>query len=120
MLPKINRGLGKDEIDAVFASNSSTKNEYFTILKREVVGEANPRFAVLVSKKLAKRAVDRNKIKRMIFAQIQENLAAFKPGHYVVVVKNTKFFLRNSVIARTEGTWRSSFSKDEIASLRSQ
>jgi ribonuclease P protein component len=87
MLPKKNRGLGKEEIDAVFAKNTSTKNEYVTILKREIKEEVNPRFAVLVSKKLAKRAVDRNRMKRLVFDQIQENIFVYKPGHYVVLVK---------------------------------
>ena len=89
MLPKINRGLGKDEIDAVFTKSATSKNEYFTVLKKEVEGETNPRFAILVSKKLAKRAVDRNRMKRLVFDQIQKELATYKPGHYVVLIKKS-------------------------------
>ena len=89
MLPKINRGLGKDEIDAVFANTTATKNEYFTVLKREIKDETQPRFAILVSKKLAKRAVDRNRMKRLVFDQIQEELSNYSPGHYVVLIKKS-------------------------------
>jgi ribonuclease P protein component len=117
MLPKINRGLGKGEIDVVFANNTSTKNDYFTVLKKEIEGEVNPRFAIIISKKVAKRAVDRNRIKRLIFDQIQKELTTYKPGHYVVLVKNTKFLNDNLSL---RGAKRRSNLKTRIATLRSQ
>lgn len=90
MLPNKYRGLGKGEIDAVFTNRSATKtvgkNEYLTVLYRQVVDEQFPRFAIMVSKKIANKAVTRNRIRRLIFDQLQPKLTTYQPGHYVMIV----------------------------------
>lgn len=45
------------------------------------------RFAFIVSTKVSKKAVDRNRIKRMMRQAVRVTLANFKPGDYVVIVK---------------------------------
>jgi ribonuclease P protein component len=46
-----------------------------------------PRFTVIVSTKVSKRAVERNRIKRVLREAIRGDLSAFRPGDYVIIVK---------------------------------
>jgi len=57
------------------------------------VKTTNPvsRFAVVVSKKIAKHAVDRNRIKRLVREAIQHLLPTIKPGFDFVLIAKTNF-----------------------------
>lgn len=48
-----------------------------------------PRFGFIISKKIDKRAVVRNKLKRVFCQAVQQNLAQFKPGDYLFLVKRS-------------------------------
>lgn len=52
------------------------------------------RFAVIVSKKVCKNAVNRNRIKRRIRHQLQEFLADIPPGYLVAISANRSRPLR--------------------------
>lgn len=56
----------------------------FTPVKR-----GNPRYAVVVGKKNFKHAVDRNRIRRQIYAQMQEVLAPVQQDFHVICLYNT-------------------------------
>lgn len=45
------------------------------------------KITVVVSVKVSKRAVDRNRIKRVIRETIRPNIGNFKPGNYAILVK---------------------------------
>ncbi len=60
-------------------------NPYFVIKISPSSEEA--KVTVVVSVKVSKRAVDRNRIKRVIRETIRPNIAKFKPGNYAVLVK---------------------------------
>ncbi len=48
-----------------------------------------PRFAVVVSKKISKKAVERNLFKRRVFASIQELYQDFSPSDYIIILNSS-------------------------------
>jgi len=84
MLPKINRLKKKKDIERVFRSGKGIKED-FLILKTAQSSLKNPRFAFIVSSKVSKKAVLRNKIRRRL-----SKLAALKIGK---IKKNIDFVL---------------------------
>ncbi|MBI2025875.1 MAG: ribonuclease P protein component [Candidatus Levybacteria bacterium] len=60
----------------------------FFKLKLIKSGESNPKFAFVISKKIDKRAVYRNRIKRSLAKIVARILLDIKPGHnFIFVVK---------------------------------
>ena len=85
MLSKRNR-LNKDkDIKTVFAKGRGFFSPYFLVKKLSISSEK--KFTVLVSTKVSKKAVVRNKIKRILREAIRLNLANFSPGHYIFTAK---------------------------------
>lgn len=58
------------------------------VLKTAINGESNSRFGFIVSKKIDKRAVVRNKIKRILRSCAEKNLKKIKPGFdFLLILK---------------------------------
>ncbi len=75
-LPKRARLLKASEFNRVFDEASRSSDQYFTVLARQN-DLAYPRLGLAVSKKKAKLAVTRNRLKRIIresFRQMQQQL----------------------------------------------
>lgn len=50
------------------------------------------RFAVVISKKVLKHAVDRNRVRRRVYEAVRLNFAAFPPKHdYILVIYSRDF-----------------------------
>jgi len=62
------------------------------------------RFGVIISKAVFKKAVDRNRLKRLIFDFIQKKQSGFKNGDYLIIALASASQLenRNSVFAELE------------------
>jgi ribonuclease P protein component len=86
MFAKKNR-LGKtSDVQKTFAVGRGFFNPYFSL--RFVAKAAAPaRITVVVSTKVAKRAVVRNKIKRVVREQIRLRLAQMRSGDYAIVAR---------------------------------
>src|SRR3984957_7379 len=85
MLKKANR-LAKDkDIQRTFARGRSFFNPFFSI--KFAQAPEPPRFTVVVSTKVFKNAVARNRLKRLVREYLRKNLASFKKGHYVIMAK---------------------------------
>lgn len=85
MLKKVNR-LAKDrDIQTAFVRGRTFFNPYFTI--KFVPSRTIPRFTVVVSTKVFKNAVARNRLKRILREYIRKNLGGFKNGDYVIIAK---------------------------------
>lgn len=54
-------------------------------IKALVVQTPSSRFAVVVPKKISKRAVDRNRTRRRIYEIIRVNYAQIKPGYTIII-----------------------------------
>lgn len=93
MLAKGSR-LSKHQVEYVLQNGSRSSSRYFfatTLLSGPAVTLSKPRFAAVVSKKVAATAVERNNIRRRAYNAIRGALQATatlkKPCAMVVVVK---------------------------------
>ena len=87
--PRAARLLDGRAYDAVFADNHRVADRYWTVLVHRVRDGAPPgraaRLGLAVAKKRARRAVDRNRIKRVARESFRHARAALE-GHHVVVM----------------------------------
>jgi len=88
MLAFKNRLKKQKDFERVFKDGEGFK-QGFLYLKVIKNGLQSTRFGFVVSKKFSKKAVDRNKAKRVIREIIKNNLSEIKSGLDVVVVVNS-------------------------------
>ena len=85
MLKKANRLAKAKEIEAAFARGRTFFNPFFTV--KFLPSASKKQFTVVVSTKVYKNAVSRNRIKRILREHIRKNLGSFKTGSYVIITK---------------------------------
>lgn len=85
MLPEENRLKKTKDIEWVFRAGNGHKED-FLFLKLAKNNLRVSRFAFIVSKKIAKKSVVRNKIKRLLREAVRKKLSETKVGFDVVVV----------------------------------
>ena len=85
MLKKENRLRSKKEFEAVKAGGCMHQTKYFGWLELRV-GEGGKQFGMIISKKISKRAVDRNRIRRRLAESIKNNLERVEEGVRVLVL----------------------------------
>lgn len=85
MLPKNYRLRLKNDFDRLFKEGKFAGQVFFTLgfIKNKM---ANSRFAVIVGKKVSKKAVTRNSIKRKAVEAIRLNLSQIKSGFDMVFI----------------------------------
>lgn len=87
MLPRKNRITRKSEYDLIKKAGTLIKTDYLTILFIKKVGQKNPRFGIIVSNKISKRAVQRNKIRRSLRHAIMELSGKISNFDYLIIVR---------------------------------
>ena len=87
MLSQQNRLKNKKDFDRVFKYGKSSKND-FLLLKFKNNNLEDSRFGIVVGKKVSKKAVVRNKIKRRLTEIIKKKLDKIKRGIDVVLITN--------------------------------
>jgi ribonuclease P protein component len=85
MLPKKHRLSKSADVKQTTARGRSFFNPFF-VLKAVKVPEG-VKITVIVSTKVSKQAVVRNRLKRIIREVVRQNLSRFKPGSYAFIVK---------------------------------
>lgn len=85
MLPKLNRIKKKKDFDLIFKKGSSFKNNLF-ILKTVKNSLDEPRFGFVVSQKISKKAVIRNKIRRRLSEIARNKMKSIKGGIDIVLI----------------------------------
>mgnify|MGYP001614594031 CR=1 FL=1 len=85
MLPKANRLRKKKDFEELFKKGKSFKND-FCILKIARNNLKESRFGFVVSQKVSKKAVLRNKIKRRLRNIIEKNIKDIKKGMDVAII----------------------------------
>jgi ribonuclease P protein component len=85
MLHKSNRLAKATDIAAAFARGRSFFNPFFTI--KFLSQPSVKRFTVVVSTKVFKSAVKRNRLKRIVREYIRKNMGQFKNGSYLIMAK---------------------------------
>lgn len=89
MFPKNQRVTKKSDFDLIFKKGKSFHSPFLTI-KILDVGLGKQRFAVLVSKKVSNKAVDRNTVKRTLREVIKKNIKLFPAQSDVVIYAQPK------------------------------
>ena len=84
-LPKKNRLSDKSGIEKVFKKGKRLDSELFSI-KFLPAGNNPSQFAIVVGLKISKKAVLRNKIRRMISEIIRLNISKLKSGYNIVLM----------------------------------
>jgi len=79
MLKKINRITSKKEFDEVKRVGTIKQFPFFGLISLTKT-DADRKFGFIISKKISKKAVVRNKIKRLIAQEVQNNLDKFEDG----------------------------------------
>lgn len=85
MLPKKHRLAKALEVKATTARGRSFFNPYAVIKYQK--NSHPPRFTVIVSTKVSKKAVVRNRVKRVVREIIHGSLPRFAAGDYAVIMK---------------------------------
>ena len=90
MLESKNRLKKEKDFQSVFEKGRGVREDglFFKMQQR---GEGAPRLGVVVSKKVSKKAVDRNRIRRVIQAQAREHMKRMKDGVDGVIVVLPEF-----------------------------
>ncbi len=73
-------------VQRVFARGRAFFNPLFTVKFLAITNEPS-RFTVVVSTKVSKSAVKRNRLKRLIREFIRLNIKSFRTGDYAIVIK---------------------------------
>jgi ribonuclease P protein component len=85
MLSQKHRLSKSAEVKKTTAKGRSFFNPNFVI--KFIPGEQLARITVVVSTKVSKKAVDRNRIKRVIRDELKKYIDQIKPGDYAFLVK---------------------------------
>src|SRR5262245_14260459 len=85
MLKKTNRLAKAADIGKVFAKGRAFFNQFFTV--KFLPDPKTRRFTVVVSTKVHKSAVKRNRLKRIVRESVRRNLGGFRAGSYMLIAK---------------------------------
>jgi len=85
MLHKKNRLAKETDLKAVFAKGRAFFNPFFSI--KFLSRPQGKRFTVVVSTKIFKSAVKRNRLKRLVREFVRKNLNLFKNGDYTIIAR---------------------------------
>ncbi len=107
-LPPSHRLADKPAFDRVFDSASSSRDRYFTVLSagNELT---HPRLGLAVSRKVSPRAVDRNRIRRVVRESFREHQYDLPACDLVVMARPAARDADNGQLRNSlERHWRSS------------
>jgi len=93
MIAKIFRFHGHNSLRYVYSKGQAVRSQLFTIKYVPNSRRTNPRFSVVVSKKVIKSAVGRNRIRRRLYEYLRTHTDSLK-GTYDIVVICTSSELR--------------------------
>ncbi len=85
MLNKKNRIGNRDVIEQLFRNGKFFKNHFFVFKYEKAVGSPS-QFAVSVSKKISKKAVKRNRLRRQVNETLRLNLNSLKSSFKVLII----------------------------------
>ncbi len=79
--------LNTSEFKEVFTLGKSIPNPFFLVKTKEN-GLTHPRFAVVVSKKISKRAVERNYLKRRFMHKLKDVVKKLPNKDYIFILNS--------------------------------
>lgn len=92
--------MPRKTLETVLKNGENTHSQWFSVVSlRQKDPQKTSRFAVVVSKKVGKTAVLRNKLRRRGYQTIERGLVGLKSGYFVVV-----FFKKGTTELDTQTT----------------
>jgi ribonuclease P protein component len=93
VLKRINRISSRKEFETIKLKGVLCRGELVSglVLQTE---DKDKRFGIIVSKKISRRAVDRNKIRRLVYLAISENLEKLSEGIRII------FLVRPEIVGK--------------------
>ena len=89
MLPKAHRINKRKDFDTIFRQGGTVQDSFLAVRFLSNQGKSS-RFGLIVSAKTAKKAVDRNRLRRQLSEVIRLNLKRIGPGWDFVLVGKAK------------------------------
>ena len=92
-LPKANRLRDRQDYRAVYEGGIRCYSPYLTLIALRVKGTVSPpetKVGISIGKKVSKKAVIRNRIKRQLKSVVRANLPWIEPGWKIVIVVKPK------------------------------
>jgi ribonuclease P protein component len=86
MLSNVSRFHGHGSLRYVYKNGQAVRSHFVTVKYTSNPHRKQSRFAVVVSKKVLKSAVGRNRIRRRIYEAIRQELPKFSSVHDVTVI----------------------------------
>lgn len=104
--PRNLRLLSGGDFKQVFGKAKRSRDEFFTVLMRNVGGD-NPRLGLAISKKELKHAVDRNRIKRLTRESFRLNQHDLPTADFIVMTRKKAGEVSNQeLFSRLEKHWQ--------------
>jgi ribonuclease P protein component len=85
MLAKKYRFHGYNSLRFAYTKGKVTRSKYISLKSSKNNRRVDSRVAVVVSKKVTKKAPVRNRIRRRIYEAMQANWSNIQPGHDIIV-----------------------------------
>jgi ribonuclease P protein component len=113
MIASLFRFHGHNSLRYVYSNGKALRTQLFTVKYVFNTHRKNPRFSVVVSKKVIKSAVGRNRIRRRLYEYIRLNIPKLN-GVYDIVVICTSAELRTLPYAEISEQLDQLFEKAEL------
>lgn len=94
MIPTAFRFHGHNSLRFVYANGKAVRSQYITIKWVKNAHRSKPRLSIVVSKKVLKSAVGRNRIRRRLYEYMRPHLSSL-PDVYDIVIIVTSSELRD-------------------------
>lgn len=94
MISSLFRFHGHNSLRYVYSNGKAVRSQYFTIKYVPNSRRKHPRFSVVVSKKVIKSAVGRNRIRRRVYEYVRTHMGELT-GVYDIVIICTSGEIRN-------------------------
>lgn len=86
MISTLYRFHGHNSLRYVYSNGKAVRSQLFTIKYVPNTHRKHPRFSVVVSKKVIKSAVGRNRIRRRLYEYIRVNIPNLVSVHDIVII----------------------------------
>lgn len=104
MLPRKNRLTKKTDFEKLKKYGKSFQAKSFALLVKQREGDLPPRFGFIVSKKISRKAVERNKVKRRLRNIVLESLDKVSNGYDFLILAKKNVLLSELETQKKEMT----------------
>jgi len=113
MISSLFRFHGHNSLRYVYTNGKAVRSPLFTVKYTPNSHRTNPRFSIVVSKKVIKSAVGRNRIRRRLYEYVRTNIENLN-GVYDIVIICTSAELRTLPYAEISEQLNQLFTKAEL------